>query len=215
MVEKTRSSKHSRKRTDEEIKHDRHLAVALRRKGADHWTYQRIADFIAEKTGRRISSRQVGYDIKHVEEQWRNENLANYDFYVREELTRLDAYENELWEAWRDSKSDTTRERVEKAMRKVRDETEGEDLDFDEQFKLVVQKVVTTTEGSVGDPRFLELIFKTQQERRKLLGLYAPAKLHIQEEHTLNIKGYAGGVSPDDWPGRKPEVIEGEFTDAG
>lgn len=213
MVAKTQLSKHANKRTDDQIRHDRNFAMELRQRGKDYWTYERIAEKLEEVTGRRISSRQVGYDLQKLREQWLEEDLENYSLYIKEELSRLEAYENELWDAWRSSKADVTKERVEKAMRRVQEEEEG--MDLDEQFKLVINKVVTTTENSVGDARFLELIYKAQQERRKLLGLYAPARLNITEEHTLNIKGYAGGVSPDDWPGKEENIVEGEFTDAG
>ena len=206
MIQKTRYPRNANKRTEEQKEHDRRFAINLALKG---FTQAEIADLLQQEAGRKLSRRQVGYDIEYVRERWITEQVEDYQFLVKQELARLNALEDELWESWRESKADIEQKRVEEVMRQFLDEEE------EDAFQLMVDKVVTTTTGSVGDKGFLELIFKTQQERRKLLGLYAPAKLdmRVQEEKTLNIKGYYK-VSPDDWP--EPErIIEGEIADAG
>lgn len=204
--------RHANKRSEEEKEHDRKLATRLKLQG--DMSSQDISDYIFKLTSRRISPRQVRYDIDHVRERWIREQIADYNMYINKELARLDALENELWESWRASKQDSTQERVEKVAKKVRDEHEGE-VDDDELVKIMVDKIVTTTTSSVGSAKFLELIFKAQQERRKLLGLYAPARLDIREERTLNIKGYTTRTSPDVWPDHDDDVVEGEYSHAG
>lgn len=199
-------------RSEDEKRHDRTLAMMLH---LQDFTYKEIAAIIERETGRSISFRQVGHDINWVRDQWKEERLDNYQEYIHEELARLDSMEMELWNSWRESKRDIVKERVEQV---IADAVKDNDGKFDAE--MITSKVITTTEASPGDTKYLDLILKVQQERRKLLGLYAPAKLDIKEEHVLNIKGYYG-VSPDDWPesgnNGTPQIedgntVEGEFT---
>jgi hypothetical protein len=73
------------------------------------------------------------------------------------------------------------------------------------------------TKGKAGDPRFLDKILQVQRERRRLLGLYAPARLgiDIRQKNELVIKGYGvKDASPDVWPSLEESngnVIEGEY----
>lgn len=187
-------------RTDDQKRHDRTLAMMLH---LQDFTYREISAIIERETGRSISPRQVGYDIQHVRDSWKEMRLDNYQRYINEELTRLDSMEMELWNSWRKSQKGFEREKVEKVINDTIDENPEASTD------LIVKRVVTTTETGAGDTKYLQLILDVQKERRKLLGLYAPAKLDIQSEHTLNIKGYYG-VSPDDWPepGSEPELLD-------
>lgn len=211
MLQKTSRSKHANKRTPEQIERDRAIAIEMYNKG---YTQHEIAAYISDISDYSISNRQVSEDIKKVRERWLETQQDEYRVLVRQELSRLEAFENEAWRAWRESKGTVTQKRVEEVAKKVRDEYDGE-VDDEELVRLMVDKVVTTTSESVGDRSFLELIFKTQQERRKLLGVYAPARLDIDLRETLNIKGYSGGVSPSDWPDHEQHIVEGEFRDAG
>lgn len=200
------------KRTPDQRRHDRTLAMMLH---LQDFSYKEIARIIEKETGRSISYRQVGYDLKHVRDQWKDQRLDNYEKHIHEELARLDSLEMELWNSWRRSQEGSETKRVEEVVREVMDD-EGDDVDLE----MIVAKVVTTTNKSPGDTKYLQLIIQVQQERRKLLGLYAPAKLDIQQEHTLNIKGYTHTEhSPDVWPEEKrmdnPDTIEGEVVDAG
>lgn len=202
--------KNSNNRTEDQKRHDRTLAMMLH---LQDFTYKEIAAIIQRETGRSISFRQVGYDLQHVREQWQDTRLDSYEKHINEELARLDSMEMELWKSWRQSQNDAVKTRVEKVL---------SEADADADPELIIAKVVETTEAGPGDISFLRLIIDVQRERRKLLGLYAPAKLDIREEHTLNIKGYYG-VSPDDWPepGDEQEMlddgntVEGEWSDAG
>lgn len=176
------------------------------------FTTQEIADFIHDSFGYEISRRMVSADIGMVRKRWRENQMEEFNVLMRQELYRLDAFERELWQTWRKSKGTISQKRVEEVARQVREEVDG-DTDDEEIVRLIVDRVVTTTQESWGDKGLLELIFKTQQERRKLLGVYAPVRHDIDIRETLDIKAYSGGVSPDDWPSHP--VVEGEFTDAG
>lgn len=198
------------KRTKDQIEADRELAIELYNRG---YTQQEIADYISSTSEYSISRSQVKQDLNVVRKRWIESQIGTYQEMVNRELSRLDSFERELWSSWRDSKGTITKERVEKVARDI--ENEVGDVESDELVRLVVDRVVTTTEDSLGDTRLLELIFKTQQERRKLLGVYAPAKFDVDIRETLNIKTYSGDVSPNDWPDSPPKIVEGEFSDAG
>lgn len=84
----------------------------------------------------------------------------------------------------------------------------NESLDEGEDEETFINKIIQTTEGRVGDVRFLHAIHKMQQERRKILGVYAP-ELHQMDIRKFEVKGYIGW-SPDVWKQDRPEVVEGE-----
>lgn len=209
MNEGTQRSKHAAKRTPDQVERDRDLAVQLTNKG---FTTQEIADFIKNSFGYEISRRMISTDLAVVRKRWRESQMEEFNVLMRQELYRLDTFERELWDSFRESKGTVTQKRVEEVARQVREEQEGS-VDDERLVELMIDKVVTMTQDSWGDRGLLELIFKTQQERRKLLGVYAPVRHDIDIRETLDIKAYSGGISPDDWPSH--EVIEGEISDAG
>ena len=79
----------------------------------------------------------------------------------------------------------------------------GEDSD------TFISKIINTTESRIGDVRFLRSIHEIQQERRKILGVYAP-ELHKLDIRKFEIKGYAGTWSPDVW--KESDVVDGEVV---
>lgn len=80
-------------------------------------------------------------------------------------------------------------------------------LDRGEDEETFVHKITQITEGSAGNPQFLALIHKVQHDRRKVLGVYAPELHAIRMEKKIEVKGYAGGWSPDDWD---RDIVDGE-----
>jgi len=82
-------------------------------------------------------------------------------------------------------------------------------LDAGEDEETFISKIINTTEGSSGNPQYLAQIHKIQQDRRKILGVYSPELHAIRVEQKIEVKGYRGGWSPDDWP----EPIDGEVED--
>jgi hypothetical protein len=69
-----------------------------------------------------------------------------------------------------------------------------------------ISKIVDTTEARVGDVKFLRAIHEIQQERRKILGVYAP-ELHQVNVRKIELKGYARW-SPDNW--NNDDIVDGE-----
>ena len=81
-------------------------------------------------------------------------------------------------------------------------------IDRGETDDMFVSKIIQTTEGSAGNPLFLSQIHKIQQDRRKILGVYSPELYAIRVEKKIEVKGYRGGWSPDDWDN---QIIDGEI----
>jgi hypothetical protein len=82
-------------------------------------------------------------------------------------------------------------------------------LDNGEDDETFVHKITQVTEGSAGNPQYLAQIHRIQQDRRKILGVYAPELHAIHMEKKIEVKGYKGGWSPDDWD----NVVEGEVKE--
>lgn len=176
----------AKKRQKDQILRDRARIAELK---FQNYTDAEIRDIIAQETGTELSRRQITYDINKVREEWRETRLSHFNALIMEELHRLDSTERMIWQAMRDSA--VTGKQKETIRR-------GED------------GVVTidAVEKSGIDPRFIAQILRVQEERRKLLGLYAPQQIGVHKEVT--VKGYVN-VSPDEWPDNDEDIIEGEI----
>jgi hypothetical protein len=197
------------KRTKDQIIRDRTRVAELVLQGYSH---QDIADILRKETGITLSRRTISADIAIIRKDWIKERRDNYDLLVTQELARCDSTEKELWRAWRASCNGSERKMVEEVAKQFSDASED--------IELVVNKVTTImdTHSGVGDPRFLDKIISVQKERRRLLGLYAPARLgiDIRQKNELIIKGYAvKDASPDVWPELETgeeNIIEGDYS---
>lgn len=196
-IELTQNSKYANKRTREEIEQHRIFIVEKLQQGFAH---AKIAEMLEEETGISLSRSQISYDIKVVRENWRTQQLDTYEAYINEELAWLDMYERTLWQEYRKSAGAQKKERIEEVMESAMEEGDPE---------LAISRVVTyIEENNAGDPKILDMILRTRQDRRKILGLYAPSKAIIRTEHvqTEKVKGFVE-VSPDDW-----DVVDGEYS---
>ena len=102
-----------------------------------------------------VSQSTVSSDLKAIKKQWRESAVRDFDTVREVELRKLDRIEREAWEAWRRSQN---------PLQTVVLTTGGSD-----------QK--TTVRDQVGDPRFLEQVFKCVASRRAMLGLDAPTRI--------------------------------------
>jgi len=106
-----------------------------------------------------VTPQQVSQDLKRIREQWRATALLNVDEKVDLELAKADQVEHEAWVAWDYSIGQHT----------VVMDREGNDG----------SARVTRTEESAGDPRFLETILKCIDIRCRILGLYSPTSIKV------------------------------------
>lgn len=109
------------------------------------------------------------YSLATVKKDWeaclhefQQERIENTEQLVTMELQRIDKIIVEAWEAWEKSKKAKSTEK------------KGTPRTAGEIATLYIKEVQSALE--CGDPRYLEVINKQLQERRKLLGLYAPEK---------------------------------------
>lgn len=106
-----------------------------------------------------VSQQQVSYDLKAVQQAWRDMPLAQLSELKAKELARIDTLERTYWEAW--EKSQQPKETTSTAK-------EGEKL-----------KVGKRSEQRNGNPAFLKGVMECIDRRCKLLGLDAPVKSEV------------------------------------
>jgi len=212
MAKKYIDKSKARKRSNEQVLRDRKRIADLILQGHTH---QEIADTLYKETGIQISRRMVTTEVGKIRKDWLENRRDSYDMFINQEMSRLDTLERELWRAWRVSCQGAEKKIVEEIAKQLSDNDES-----DEDYELVVSKVTTILDdrGGVGDIKLFDKIISVQKERRRLLGLYAPARLGIdlRQKTELVVKGYAiRDVSPDVWPSLETgeeHIIEGEYN---
>jgi hypothetical protein len=112
-----------------------------------------IRDIAAELD---VSVATVLADLRHVERDWRERAVADYDMLVAEQMARLDAVLCAAWDAFYKSQQPQTRQ------------TRVVDPVFGRVRRIMVQEVERT-----GDPRHLQVVCRAIEARCKLLGLYS------------------------------------------
>jgi len=114
---------------------------------------------IAERKGIELHS--VRYYIKVIEDEWKLSLLDNMDKFKSREIAKIDAVEQEAWESWEKSKQGRTKDQVNAEVNVGRDGT----------VKRNPRVSRTIKESSVGDSRFLEIVFKCIEKRIAIIGL--------------------------------------------
>lgn len=113
-----------------------------------------------------VSQQQVSYDLKAVQQAWRDMPLAQLSELKAKELARIDQLERTYWEAW--EKSQQPKETTSTAK-------EGEKL-----------KVGKRSEQRNGNPAFLKGVMDCIDRRCKLLGLDAPVKSEVTSAQSVS-----------------------------
>ena len=139
-----------------------------------------------------LSSRTVHEDIKRLLKEYQNERLDDTEARVTAELARLDLVIQEAWKQWEDSKVDKDENRIKrKGLPKL--DADGKE---DGLLTAYVEQVKSTAFGK-GDPRYLDVILKALEQRRRLLGL---DRVQVDLTGTLGcdieIKHTATGYTP-------------------
>lgn len=123
---------------------------------------------IAKEIG--VSTQQALNYIKMLEKRWRESSMRDFDAAKGLELAKLDHLEMTYWEAWERSCLDTTQTQTIVVPGK---DDKGNDVP--KRLRQTVRKTET-----LGDPRFLDGVFKCIDRRIKILGIDA-AERHIVE----------------------------------
>lgn len=173
------------KRTKEQQEYDVAFCSNLFLRG---YTYREIADRLnadltARSAGYTVTFQQVFYDLKQCLIEWKRERMDNIDDYITQELHKLDKIEVELWAEWEKSKECRKRTKNRQSSRPKKITTEHEIATDYYGYNE------TTSETSVGNPKFLALLLKVQQRRAKMLGFDSPVK--------IDVSGFNSGADDD------------------
>lgn len=104
-----------------------------------------------------LNDRLICSEIEAIRSEWKAARVGFVDQAVLEQLEKIDQLEREAWAAY------------ERSCRPAKSTTITEDDDGNTVTKIERRE-------SAGDPRFLALVDKQVEQRRKLLGLDAPVK---------------------------------------
>lgn len=116
----------------------------------------------------------VQNDIQSLLKEWREDRIENTDDLVQLELERIDDAVRELWAQWEKSKNDHTQQTRRQKGSPQRDSETGQTSIRTFQTERTETDVV-----GLGDVSYIIEIRRQLEERRKLLGLYAPEKKDI------------------------------------
>ena len=175
---------------------------------------------IAETLG--IDKSTVSRDLKAIREAWRASALIDIGEAIIRELEALDVIESELWQAWRRSlrKSEKKTHKAKNIAVKI------EDLERDNKGRVQIGKdgalkkkketkiypleaeESRTTYERDGDPRWMRLILKVREDRRKLLGLDRERETQDDDALTSFLDALRDGAEAA-WSG----VAEPEWDD--
>ena len=172
------------KRTTIQIERDRREIADLYLQG---WTQSRIAEHLnnSEERDYTLSQQMISYDLKRIQEQWRESALIDINEVKIRELAKVDRLEREYWQAWVRSCEDAETIR--------REEKAGD-----------AERIITTRKGQAGDPRFLNGVQWCIEQRCKIIGIEAAIKF----EHSVSF-------DVDEWRRKRQERLEraGEESD--
>lgn len=115
----------------------------------------------------KVSIITVYNDMCAVREQWRTKMTDNIDVLKQNELGRVDHLECEAWRGWVRSCMPRV---ITKSKTGTRPGDQGGPYDEDS----------TERQNQPGDPRFLAIVDKCVESRRKMLGLDAPVKAAVE-----------------------------------
>ena len=139
------------------------------------YSYRKIREEVMKRLDLSTYSLQtVKNDVQTLLEEWRESRLEDTDELVTLELARIDDTCRELWEQWEKSKENFTRQTRKQKGSPTRDDQTGQTSIRTTQ----TERTETDIQG-LGDPSYIAEIRKQLEERRKLLGLYAPEKKEL------------------------------------
>ena len=119
---------------------------------------------IAEEV--KVDQSTVSRDLAALQSEWLESALIDVNEAKANALAKVDRLEREYWDAWERSCEDAETVRMEGKATK-----EGEEG--------APERVVKTSKGQAGDPRFLAGVQWCIERRCKIIGVDAPAKSEL------------------------------------
>lgn len=127
------------------------------------------------------SKATVMHDVETLLAQWRAERLPDTEAGVDLFLERNRQHYKEVREEWEKSREDrskteTKRKGVPVGFNAGAHDDGDSDKDPGRKMKTILKEEKNTTILGEGDPRYMELMIKLEDQRAKVLGIYAPVK---------------------------------------
>jgi hypothetical protein len=164
--------KYTRPRKKAEMLRDRKQIAAMYLRGE-------LQIDIAEELG--LTPMMVSRDIKALHKEWLQSSILDYNTLKSNELAKIDHLEITYWGAWLESCEDAETIRQ-----------EGKALDK----QLQPSKVVRTSKGQTGDPRYLSGVQWCINKRCEILGIDAPKQINYKSD--VQITEVKGVMFPSD-----------------
>ena len=123
------------------------------------------------------SKATVKKDIETLLEEWRESRIKDIDLAQTLALERNRQHYEEVREEWERSKEDRTAKSIKRKgapAKGVEDDEDGGSA-----IKTTFQERKVTTILGKGDPAYMDLMIRLEDQRAKILGLYAPEKKEI------------------------------------
>ena len=152
------------------------------------WSQAKIGEYL------ELNQSQISRELSKIKAAWKAEATRDYDLHVDEQLRRLAMVESEYWEGW--ERSQTAKEQS--LQEKLTEAATSRDS------KAKIQR---RTETRIGDPRFLEGLIKTIQERSKLLDLYPASNSDQSVAAEQNLKTYLANLETSDNNGNQHQPV--------
>lgn len=130
-----------------------------------------------------VSAPTVSRDLKALQGAWLRSALIDFNEAKAQQIAKIDRLEREYWEAWARSCEDAETVRQ-----------EGGPKSKDGKL-LPPDKIVRTSKGQAGDPRFLQGVQWCIDRRIKILGIDSARKLEIYD---WRKEAREKGLDPDE-----------------
>lgn len=122
------------------------------------------------------STQTVSRDIDTLLKEWRKQRVDDTELATELLLERNRQHYQEVREEWERSREDRTKLDTKKKGIPVgfNAKPEEEKAGSPGKIKTILHEEKRTTELGEGDPRYMELMIRLEDQRAKILGLYAP-----------------------------------------
>lgn len=137
----------------------RDVKVAARRRDVSDMYLQGYKQVeIAAK--HRVSQQMISLDLQHIQREWLQSSMMDFNEAKSRELARIDRLEREYWQAWNRSLTEQV-----KTSKRAKDKPTGAEKEASE-----------ARESRTGDERFLAGVRWCIEQRLKIFGVYANDK---------------------------------------
>ena len=154
------NNKHRLQRVD--IEQRLQIIAPLYRKG---WTEREITSEVRKRLD-RPKYNQAHSDIQRLLKEWQSERLTNTEEKITAEVARLKLVIREAWDAWEKSKEDYHEKTARQDGLPKMDE-QGVQIGIN----TIKAMMYDAEKRGFGEPRYLDIILKAEQQICKLLGL--------------------------------------------